>query len=125
MHDAMWADAMWQLAIREFNSGQFFACHETLEELWKADNAPNRAVYQGILQIGVAFHHIRVTRNWRGAVRMLMSGLAFHRALSWPHPQVGRCHYDRCRPISPDCTLTHHARWQLSKILTLMPTMPH
>jgi predicted metal-dependent hydrolase len=47
---------------REFNRGEFFECHETLEELWMRESRPVRKLYQGILQIGVAFYHLRAGR---------------------------------------------------------------
>lgn len=61
--------------IALFNAGEYFACHEVLEELWRAEPRPVRALYQGILQIGVAFHHLQ-GGNWIGAVRLLERGLA-------------------------------------------------
>ncbi len=62
-------------AIAQFNAGAFFECHETLEALWRATPEPGRALYQGILQVGVAFHHQR-RGNYRGALRLLDAGLA-------------------------------------------------
>jgi hypothetical protein len=44
-----------------------------LEDIWRAEADPVRALYQGILQIGVAFHHLR-RDNWRGAVKLLDGG---------------------------------------------------
>ena len=61
--------------VEQFNRGEFFECHETLEALWLAEAAPLRRLYQGILQVGVAFHHQR-RGNYRGAIRMLTSGTA-------------------------------------------------
>ncbi|MCM8748398.1 DUF309 domain-containing protein [Thermomicrobiaceae bacterium CFH 74404] len=58
-----------------FNRGEFFECHEILETLWRAESDPVRYLYQGILQIGVAFHHLR-RANWIGAIRQLERGLA-------------------------------------------------
>ena len=46
----------------KFNRGEFFECHETLEELWMRESRPIRKLYQGILQIGVAFYHLRAGR---------------------------------------------------------------
>jgi predicted metal-dependent hydrolase len=60
--------------IEEFNSGQFFEQHETLEELWIAENDSVRYLYQGILQVGVGFYHWS-RGNWRGAVAKLSQGL--------------------------------------------------
>jgi predicted metal-dependent hydrolase len=45
--------------IAQFNRGEFFEQHETLELLWRAERRDIRYLYQGILQIGVAFHHLR------------------------------------------------------------------
>ena len=45
-------------AVGQFNEGQYWECHETLEELWRAEPRPLRDLYQGILQVGVAFHHL-------------------------------------------------------------------
>ena len=54
----------------EFNRGEFFECHETLEDLWRRESRPVRKLYQGILQIGVAFYHLREGR-YRPAVYLL------------------------------------------------------
>ena len=35
--------------VAEFNRGEFFECHESLEELWLAEERPIRSLYQGIL----------------------------------------------------------------------------
>lgn len=59
--------------IDQFNSGAWFEQHETLEELWRAERREVRRLYQGILQIGVAMHHLR-NRNHHGAVYMLRRG---------------------------------------------------
>jgi len=60
-------------AIAQFNRGEFFEQHETLELLWRAERRNVRFLYQGILQIGVAFHHLR-KRNHHGTVYMLTRG---------------------------------------------------
>ena len=60
--------------IRLFNAGEYFECHEELELIWKAERDPIRYLYQGILQIGVGFHHLR-NRNYRGATLLLHDGI--------------------------------------------------
>lgn len=60
--------------ISLFNQGQYFECHEVLETLWRAEPDPVRYLYQGILHLGVAFHHLG-RRNWIGAVRQLRRGI--------------------------------------------------
>ena len=59
--------------IAQFNRGEFFQQHETLELLWRAERRDIRYLYQGILQIGVAFHHLR-RLNHHGTVYMLTRG---------------------------------------------------
>ena len=61
-------------AIEEFNRGEFFEQHETLEAIWIAEADPVRYLYQGILQVGVGFYHWR-RGNWKGAVAKLGQGL--------------------------------------------------
>lgn len=60
--------------IAMYNRGEYYECHEVLEEIWRAEPGDIRYLYQGILQIGVGFHHLR-NRNWRGAVGLLEGGI--------------------------------------------------
>ncbi|MEB3117204.1 MAG: DUF309 domain-containing protein, partial [Limnothrix sp.] len=53
----------WQ-GIEEFNRGEFYACHDTIEALWVVANEPERTFYQGVLQVAVALHHLS-NLNWR------------------------------------------------------------
>lgn len=46
-------------AIAQFNAGEFFEQHETFETLWRAEPGPIRQLYQGILQVGVAYLQIQ------------------------------------------------------------------
>jgi hypothetical protein len=64
--------------IAQFNRGEYFEQHETLETLWRAERREVRRLYQGILQIGVAFHHLR-RRNHHGTVSMLRRGSMYLR----------------------------------------------
>lgn len=57
-----------------FNEGKFYECHHALEDIWRAEREPIRYLYQGILQIGVGFHHLR-NRNFRGATLLLRDGI--------------------------------------------------
>lgn len=60
--------------IRLFNARRFYECHEEIEHEWHAERRPLRALYQGILQIGVGFHHAR-SGNHKGAVLLLTDGI--------------------------------------------------
>jgi uncharacterized protein len=62
-------------AIHEFNAGEFFEQHETLELLWRATPEEIRHLYEGILQIGVGMHHLLKNRNYHGAMVKLDHGI--------------------------------------------------
>jgi uncharacterized protein len=59
--------------IEEFNRGEFYDCHEYLEEAWMQEPRRVRFLYQGILQVGVGFYHLQ-NGNWRGATGLLRNG---------------------------------------------------
>lgn len=60
--------------IEEFNRGEFFECHEYLEDAWMEEPGRVRFLYQGILQVGVGFYH-QQNGNWRGATGVLRGGI--------------------------------------------------
>lgn len=59
--------------IRQFNRGEYYDCHETLEEIWRDEQGKIWGLYKGILQIGVAIYHAKRS-NLRGATRLVSSG---------------------------------------------------
>ncbi|NJL00699.1 MAG: DUF309 domain-containing protein [Spirulinaceae cyanobacterium RM2_2_10] len=73
--------------IDEFNRGDFYACHDTLEALWMEAEDAERGFYQGILQIAVACYHLE-NANWRGAVTLLGEGTRRLRSYSPEHAGV-------------------------------------
>lgn len=60
--------------LEEFNRGQYFECHETLELAWNEEPDSIRLLYQGILLVAVACHHVE-RGNWRGALKVLGRGM--------------------------------------------------
>jgi uncharacterized protein len=64
----------WLQGVAEFNAGEYYACHDTLEALWMDSIDPDKKFYQGVLQIAVACYHLH-NRNWRGAVTLLGEGI--------------------------------------------------
>lgn len=64
--------AFWE-GVEQFNRQQFYACHDTLEEIWMEAMEPQRTFYQGILQIAVALYHLG-NANLRGATILLGEG---------------------------------------------------
>ena len=65
---------LFQKGIDEFNSGQFYACHDTLEAIWMDVEQSEKPFYQGILQVAVAFYHLG-NLNWRGGAILLGEGI--------------------------------------------------
>lgn len=59
--------------IQQFNRREFYACHDSIEQVWVETAGDERLVYQGLLQIAVAFYHMQ-QGNWRGALKMLERG---------------------------------------------------
>ncbi len=64
--------------LAQFNTGAYFECHETLEAIWMREPAPIRRLYQGILQVGVGFYHLR-NSNYRGTLNLLASAVGYLR----------------------------------------------
>jgi predicted metal-dependent hydrolase len=60
--------------VAEFNSGHYFECHDTLEELWMGIRGPARNFFQGLIQIAVGFYHLN-QRNLPGCESQLNKGL--------------------------------------------------
>lgn len=66
-------DQAFEEAIAQFNSGDYYACHDTLEAIWNDAWQSDRAFYQGILQIAVGLYHLK-SQNWHGAAILLGEG---------------------------------------------------
>jgi len=62
--------------IEEFNTHRFFECHETLEDIWRAEPRSLRQFYKGIIQVAAGFHHLG-RNNWKGTVNKLDSGTRY------------------------------------------------
>ncbi|WP_231597891.1 DUF309 domain-containing protein [Synechococcus sp. CBW1002] len=68
------ADPRFDQAVRLFNAGEWYDCHDGFEELWHETQGPLRPVLQGILQIAVAQIHLG-RGNLRGAMVLLGEGV--------------------------------------------------
>jgi predicted metal-dependent hydrolase len=62
------------LGVEQFNQGQFYDCHDTLEAIWMEATEPQKTFYQGVLQISVALYHLS-NQNLRGATILLGEGI--------------------------------------------------
>ncbi len=92
--------------LEEFNAGQYFEQHETLELVWRAELRPVRDLYRGILQIGVACLQIE-RGNAVGAIKLI------DRATRWLQPFRPACQtvdVDRCWPTPPSSATRSSAR---------------
>jgi predicted metal-dependent hydrolase len=70
--------------IEEFNRGDYFEAHETLEEAWMEEKAPIRDLYRAVLQVAVAYLQIE-RANYNGAAKM------FLRVRQWIDPLPDVC----------------------------------
>ncbi len=61
------------VGVEQFNSGEFYACHDTLEAIWIQAPEADKKFYQGILQVAVGLYHLG-NQNFRGAVVLLGEG---------------------------------------------------
>jgi CheY-like chemotaxis protein len=92
--------------LEQFNAGEYWECHETLEGLWVAEKREVRDLYQGILQVGVAFHHLQ-NNNFAGAIKMFRRGLPRLRGL----PQA--CQGVQVAELASDARRVHDAALDL------------
>ncbi len=72
-------------AFDQFNRGEYWEQHETLEAVWRAETETSiRNFYKGIIQVGVGFYHLK-QGNYRGMVKVLARGVNY------------------LKPYAPDC----------------------
>jgi predicted metal-dependent hydrolase len=86
MADCNFDDPSIDEGISLFNAGEFFACHDVLEDFWGELTCPEKTLFQGLIQAAVALHHFE-ERNLGGARRMVGSCCAY---LSPFSPTCGR-----------------------------------
>lgn len=92
--------------IQHFNEGQFYKCHDYLEEAWMADESRGRDLYRGILQVGIAYYQIE-RGNFRGALKMLM------RVRQWLEPLPAVCRGVDVARLREDVERVHRALEEL------------
>lgn len=69
-----------------FNRGLYFEAHEALELAWKDERGKIRELYQGILEAGVTYLHIR-RGNYAGAIKVYDRSM--RRLRGWPDICLG------------------------------------
>ncbi len=68
--------AEYREGIRLLNAGEFFACHDVLEELWSDTLGPERSFYQGLIHAAVSLFHFE-EGNLGGARKMYDSTIRY------------------------------------------------
>jgi predicted metal-dependent hydrolase len=82
--------------LSEFNSGLYFECHETLEDVWRKQEGEERELTQGIIQIAVGCHHLS-HNNKVGALKLFRRGLP--RIEKFKNEETGLCLTDLCSQV--------------------------
>jgi predicted metal-dependent hydrolase len=67
-------DPLLARGIALFNQGEYFECHEVLEEAWTPERGPRRLFLQSLIHMAVGFYHHQ-RGNPPGALRQLRKGL--------------------------------------------------
>lgn len=88
--------------LEEFNQGQFFEAHETLETAWNMDASPGKELYRAILQVAVAYLQIE-RGNYPGAMKM------FLRLRQWIDPLPEVCRGVNVAQLRTDARLAREA----------------
>ena len=63
-------------AVAEFNAGEFFACHDTLEAFWLADVSPQRDLFKAVIQVAAGLYHLG-NGNVRGCRKLLLRATGY------------------------------------------------
>ena len=67
-------DELLQRGVQLFNNGEFFQCHEVLEEVWMSEREPRRLFLQALIHLAVGLYHCQ-RGNPVGASRQLRKAL--------------------------------------------------
>ena len=78
-------------AVAQFNQGEYWECHETLERIWLPERYPLRLFYHGLIKAAVGLLHMQ-RHNRRGA-RIKLRDAAY--TLAPFAPQFGGVDIDR------------------------------
>jgi predicted metal-dependent hydrolase len=67
-------DVLLLKGIELFNRGEYFECHEVLEDAWRQEHGPRRLFLQALIHVAVALHHLD-RENAMGARGQLVKAL--------------------------------------------------
>ena len=88
--------------LEEFNRGEYFKAHDSLEKAWIEDESPGRDLYRAILQVAVAYYQVQ-KGNYNGAAKM------FLRLRRWIDPIPGLCRGVNVVQIRKEARIVHEA----------------
>jgi uncharacterized protein len=86
--------------LEEFNRGEYFQAHESLELAWMSDVSAARELYRAILQVAVAYYQI-ARGNYNGALKM------FLRNRQWIDPLPDQCRGVNVAQLRADASKVH------------------
>lgn len=86
--------------LEEFNRGEYFRAHDSLELAWMGDQSAGRELYRAILQVAVAYYQIE-RGNYNGAAKM------FLRMRKWLYPLPGMCRGIKIDQLRNDVEAVH------------------
>jgi uncharacterized protein len=61
--------------IRKFNEGEYYDCHDILEDVWFEIRGNSRRFYQGLIHLAVGFYHLTHRNNLNGTLSQLNKGV--------------------------------------------------
>ena len=86
--------------LEEFNRGEYFKAHDSLELAWMEEQTAGRDLYRSILQIAVAYYQIE-RGNYNGAAKM------FLRMRNWLSPLPDTCRGINIKQLRLDVEAVH------------------
>ena len=90
-------DSRFEIAMKLFNSHQWYQAHDVFEEIWHETGGPERQLIQGILQVAVAQVHLE-NSNTNGAT--ILYGEALGRLKRYQLNNLGLDIVGLCKCIS-------------------------
>jgi predicted metal-dependent hydrolase len=95
--------------LEQFNRGEYFEAHDSLELAWMEDPSLGRDLYRAVLQVAVAYYQI--TRgNYNGAAKM------FLRMRKWLSPLPGTCRGINIEQLRQDVQTAHTTLLELGAL---------
>jgi len=88
--------------LQEFNRGEYFKAHDSLELAWMEDQSAGRDLYRALLQVAVAYYQIE-RGNYNGAAKM------FLRMRKWFTPLPDTCRGINIQQLRLDVETVHSA----------------